>query len=154
MKVNIGIEEKDRIAIGDALCVLLANTYLVYLKTQKFHWNIVGPDFYAMHKMFEEQYQELAAAVDEIAERIRTLGFVAPGTFAEFQELATLSEENDAETSAEMISVLLDDHQGLIRLMRTMLPAFEKANDDGTHDFIIGRMAAHEKTAWMLRSSQ
>ena len=154
MKVNIGLEEKDRIAIGDALCVLLANSYLLYLKTQKFHWNVKGVNFFALHTMFEAQYQDLAAAVDEIAERIRALGFVAPGSFTEFLELATLSDETEAESGSEMVKALQEDHEGMVRLMRVMLPALSKAADEVTLGLVINRMTIHEKTAWMLRTSQ
>lgn len=154
MSKTIGVSEDDRMSVAAELSVLLADTYVLYLKTQNFHWNVKSVHFRSYHLMFEEQYTELAAAIDEIAERIRALGSNAPGTFSEFLNLATLTEAQGGENASDMISCLLADHEQIARNIRSALPNVANVHDDGTEDFMIERMSAHEKTAWMLRSSQ
>ena len=150
--INIGIVEQDRLAIAAGLSRLLADTYTVYLKTHNYHWNVTGPMFNTLHTMFEEQYTELAAAVDLIAERIRALGVFAPGSFAEFSELTNITEESGAPTAEEMISQLVSDQEAIVRTAREIFPLAEKASDETTADLLTQRMQIHEKTAWMLRS--
>src|SRR2546428_5201018 len=152
MNINIGIDEKDRKEIAQGLSRLLADTYTLYLKTHNFHWNVTGPMFQTLHLMFEAQYNELALAVDSIAERIRALGFPAPGTYAEFIELSSLKEQPGVPAAEQMIRLLVDGHEAAIRTARSAFPPAERSNDEATADLLTQRMQVHEKTAWMLRS--
>ncbi len=150
--VNIGINERDRKEIAEGLARFLADTYTLYLKTHNFHWNVTGPMFETLHKMFEEQYQELRDAVDAVAERIRALGFPAPGTYAEFMKLASIKEEPGVPSAEAMIERLLEGHETAVRTARSLLAAIGRAQDEPTLNLVSDRMQAHEKTAWMLRS--
>ncbi len=150
MVTDIGIPEADRKEIGEALARLLADTYALYLKTQNYHWNVVGPRFRELHLMFEQQYKELAEATDEIAERIRILGFWAPATFAEFSRLISVPEEEGVPNAEAMIRKLLEGHESVLRTVRGVLDLGEKAGDHGTVDLATERIAHHEKTGWML----
>ncbi len=150
--IDSGIDEQDRIAIAKGLSRVLADTYLLYLKTHNFHWNVTGPMFNTLHMMFEQQYTELAVAVDEIAERIRALGTVAPGSFAQFVELASIEEETGVPAAQEMISILAADQDKVVHSARRILPLAEKAGDAPSADLLTQRMQIHEKTAWMLRA--
>jgi starvation-inducible DNA-binding protein len=152
VKINIGIDEKDREAIAGGLSRLLADSYTLYLKTHNFHWNVTGPMFNTLHLMFEAQYTELALAVDLIAERIRALGVVAPGSYTQFAKLTGIPEETGNPDAMEMLRQLVKDHETVTRTAREMFPAVEKANDESTADLLTQRMQLHEKTAWMLRS--
>jgi starvation-inducible DNA-binding protein len=153
MKIDIGIEAEDRKAIAEGLSRLLADTYTLYLKTHNFHWNVEGPMFNTLHLMFEQQYTELAAAVDLIAERIRALGFPAPGSYTAFARLATVKEAADATPdAAEMIRLLAKDQEQVAKTARQVFPTVEKAGDEPSADLLTQRMQIHEKTAWMLRS--
>jgi starvation-inducible DNA-binding protein len=150
--VNIGIEEDQRERIADALCHLLADTYTLYLKTQNFHWNVTGPGFHSLHLLFEKQYQELALAVDEVAERIRALGFAAPATFRQFEQLSSIPESAVVPPPDAMVRQLRDGHEAAARTARGTFDAAEEANDQATADLLSDRMRAHEKAAWFLRS--
>lgn len=150
--VNIGIEEKDRKDIADGLCRLLADTYTLYLKTHYFHWNVTGPLFNSLHLMFEQQYTELALAVDSIAERIRTLGYTAPGSYSEYAELSSIEETRNVPKAEEMVELLVEGNEAVVRTARSVFPIAEKANDESTADVLTQRMSLHEKNAWMLRS--
>lgn len=150
--VNIGIDEKQRGEIAEGLSRLLADTYTLYLKTHNYHWNVTGPMFQTLHLMFETQYTELAEAVDIIAERIRALGFPAPGTYSEFAELSSISEAKGVPSAEEMIKSLVEGQETVVRTARTVFPAAEGAHDEPTADLLTQRMQIHEKTAWMLRS--
>ncbi len=130
----------------------MADTYTIYLKTHNFHWNVTGPQFNTLHQMFEEQYTELAEAVDEIAERIRALGVQAPGSYAQFSELTSIEEETGTPSAEEMIKQLVTDLETVIRTARQVLPIADEANDEPSADLLTQRMQIHEKTAWMLRS--
>jgi starvation-inducible DNA-binding protein len=152
MEIDIGISGKDRQAIAEGLSRVLADTYTLYLKTHNFHWNVTGPQFNTLHMMFETQYNELALAVDAIAERIRALGVVAPGSYAQFSELTNIKEELGQPDSKEMIRQLGKDQETVVRTAREVFPLAEKANDQPTADLLTERMQVHEKTAWMLRS--
>ena len=152
MPINIGIEEQDRREIAEGLSKLLADTYTLYLKTHNFHWNVTGPMFQTLHLMFEQQYNELALAVDLIAERIRALGFPAPGTYKEFSKLSSISEEEGTPTADEMIRKLVEGQEAVVRTARSVFPVVNRANDEPTADLLTQRMQVHEKTAWMLRS--
>ena len=152
MNINIGIDEKDRKEIVQGLSRLLADTYTLYLKTHNFHWNVTGPMFQTLHLMFETQYNELALAVDSIAERIRALGFPAPGTYTEFIELSSLKEQPGVPAAEQMIRLLVDGHEATIRTARSAFPMAERIDDRVTGDLLTQRMQVHEKTAWMLRS--
>lgn len=152
MEINLGIGEKDRAEIVDGLSRLLADTYTLYLKTHNFHWNVKGPMFQTLHLMFETQYTELAAAVDLIAERIRALGFPAPGTYAEFARLSQIKEVEGVPKAEDMIRELMSGQETVVRTARSIFPAAEKAGDEPTADLLTQRMQVHEKTAWMLRS--
>jgi starvation-inducible DNA-binding protein len=151
-KIDIGIEEKDRQAIAQGLSQLLADSYTLYLKTHNFHWNVTGPMFATLHSLFEEHYTELALAVDEIAERIRSLGSYAPGSFSEFQRLASVKEAEGVPEALEMVRSLAESHETVVRTARSIFPVAEKAGDESTVDLLTGRLRVHEKTAWMLRS--
>lgn len=150
--IDIGIDEAQRTQIAEGLSRLLADTYTLYLKTQGFHWNVTGPQFNSLHAMFEAQYTELSGAVDEIAERIRALGFPAPGSFAQFARLASVKEETGVPTATEMIQALAKDQEAVVRTARAIFPLVDEAHDEPTADLLTGRMQVHEKTAWMLRS--
>jgi starvation-inducible DNA-binding protein len=139
--------------IIDELTHFFADTYLLYLKTQNFHWNVTGPNFYSLHKLFEEQYQELALAVDEIAERIRALGYFTRATFSEFSALSTLKEDKHEVNSQNMIKKLMQDHEILSKHASQLIPKFQRSGDEGTADLLIQRMKSHDKAAWMLKSS-
>ncbi|MGI4776381.1 MAG: Dps family protein [Janthinobacterium lividum] len=134
------------------LSILLANTYLLYLKTQNYHWNVVDRCFIALHEFFEDQYKELAKAVDDIAERIRILGSIAPAKFAVFLRLATLSEDDVATNSKEMLANLVKDHNSISRDLRGYIQSLGESSDEGSIDFFVNRLRAHEKIIWMLRS--
>ena len=142
--------EQDELARG--LCRLLADTYALYLKTQNYHWNVTGPAFFQLHAAFEEQYTELAAAVDTVAERIRALGYRAPGSFAEFAALSSLADQADLPSAAEMAERLAADHTAVASTARSVLRAAQDAGDEPTGDLMVERQQEHEKTAWMLRS--
>ena len=152
MDLNTGISREDREEIASGLSRLLADSYTLYLKTHNYHWNVTGPQFNTLHQMFEGQYVELAAAVDEIAERIRALGVRAPGSYSEFASLTTISEGTGGETAEEMIRQLAIGQETVVRTARESFPAAEKASDEPTADLLTQRMQIHEKNAWMLRS--
>jgi len=152
MKIDIGIGEQDRAAIAEGLSRLLADTYTLYLKTHNFHWNVTGPMFNTLHTMFETQYTELALAVDDIAERIRALGFPAPGTYAAYAKLSSIKEQEGVPSAEEMIKLLVEGQEAVVRTARGIFPLLEKVSDEPTADLLTQRMQIHEKTAWMLRS--
>lgn len=150
--VNIGVSESDRENIAKGLSRLLADTYTLYLKTHYFHWNVTGALFHSLHIMFEEQYTELAIAVDDIAERIRTIGYPAPGSYSEFAELASIKETRGIPEAKEMVNLLVEGNEAVVRTAREILPTASDADDESTVALISDRMRTHEKTAWMLRS--
>ena len=152
--MNIGISEKSRGAVAGILNALLADEYMLYTKTRKYHWNVTGPHFSELHKFFESQYEALDETIDEAAERARALGEEAFGTLAEFQEHTCLEEKPGKNPDADgMLEDLLEDHETVINNLRRDLQACaEKWNDMGTSDFLTGLMEKHEKMAWMLRS--
>lgn len=150
--IDIGIDETTRKQIGDGLARLLADTYTLYLKTHNFHWNVKGPMFNTLHLMFEQQYTELALAVDLIAERIRALDFPAPGSYRAFAALTSLKEEDGVPAAEEMIRILVKDQEAVVRTARSIFPVVDDAHDEPTADLLTQRMQVHEKTAWMLRS--
>ncbi|MBX3019494.1 MAG: DNA starvation/stationary phase protection protein [Bdellovibrionaceae bacterium] len=152
MEINIGIKEKDRKVIAKGLSHLLADTYTLYLKTHNFHWNVEGPMFNTLHLMFETQYTELALAVDLIAERIRALGFPAPGTYKEFAAMSSIKEETGKLSAEEMIRSLVAGQESVVRTAREVFKVVDKASDEPSADLLTQRMQLHEKTAWMLRS--
>jgi len=152
MAIDIGIEEPQRLAIAEGLSRLLADSYTLYLKTHNYHWNVTGPMFQTLHLMFEAQYNELALAVDAIAERIRALGVRAPGSYSEFARLASIAEDDDTPDATEMIRRLVLGQEAVVRTARSIFTAVEAAGDEPTADLLTQRMQVHEKTAWMLRS--
>jgi len=152
LTIDIGIDEADRLAITDGLSRLLADTYTLYLKTHNYHWNVTGPMFQTLHLMFETQYNELALAVDLIAERIRALGAPAPGSFREFSTLSSITEDTDRPDATEMIQRLVKSQETVVRTARSVFLVVEVAHDEPTADLLTQRMQVHEKTAWMLRS--
>jgi starvation-inducible DNA-binding protein len=152
MTANLGIEEKDRLAIAEGLSHLLADTYTLYLKTHKFHWNVTGPMFQTLHLMFETQYTELALAVDLIAERIRALDVLAPGSYSEFAQLSSIEEDTGTPNAQEMIQKLVEGQESVVRTARSLYPVVNAASDEPTADLLTQRLQIHEKNAWMLRS--
>jgi starvation-inducible DNA-binding protein len=152
MTAQLGIQDNDRIAIANGLSILLADTYTLYLKTHKYHWNVQGPMFQTLHLMFETQYNELSLAVDLIAERIRALDVLAPGSYSEFSRLANIKEDSDTPNATEMIRRLVDGQEMVVRTARSLFPIVDAAHDEPTADLLTQRMQVHEKTAWMLRS--
>ena len=152
MDIDIGINKKDRAKIAEGLSRLLADSYTLYLTTHNFHWNVTGPMFNTLHLMFETQYNELALAVDEIAERIRALGFPAPGTYKEFVKLASIKEVEGVPKANDMIRHLVAAQEATARTARKLFDTVDKANDQPTADVLTQRIDVHEKTAWMLRS--
>ena len=150
--IDIGIKPGDRKKIADGLSRLLADTYTLYLMTHNFHWNVTGPMFNTLHQMFMQQYTELWNAVDPIAERIRALGFPAPGSYGEFGKLSSVGEVDGVPKAQEMVALLNKGHETVARTARSLLPVADAANDQPTLDLLTQRLDIHEKTAWMLRS--
>lgn len=150
--INIGIDEKAREEIGQGLSRLLADTYTLYLQTHNFHWNVTGPFFQQLHVQFEEHYTELAVAVDDIAERIRALGILSPGTYKEFAELTSIKEVEGDISAEEMIARLVESHETVVRTARKVLQTAQEAEDESSASLVGDRLVVHEKTAWMLRS--
>ena len=150
--MDIGIDAAKRQQIASGLSKVLADTYTLYLKTHNFHWNVTGPMFQTLHLMFEQHYNELALAVDLVAERIRALGFPAPGTYKQFSALSSIREEEGIPKANEMIKLLVEGHEAVARTARTVFVTADEANDQPTCDLLTQRLQVHEKTAWMLRS--
>jgi starvation-inducible DNA-binding protein len=151
-KIDIGIDENQRQAITKGLAHLLADTYTLYLITHNFHWNVTGPLFQTLHAMFEQQYTELAIAVDDIAERIRALGFPAPGTYSEYAQMSSIEEPQGVPAAEAMVKKLVEANEAVVRTARKVFPAAEQAGDESTVDLLTERLRVHEKSAWMLRS--
>ncbi len=151
--IDIGIGAKDRAAIAAGLSRLLADTYTLYLTTHNFHWNVTGPMFNTLHTMFMVQYTELWNAVDPLAERIRSLGHVAPGSYAQFSKLASVPDAPEVPPKAlAMVRLLVDGHEAVARTARSLFPLADKAGDEPTADLLTQRLSVHEQAAWMLRS--
>ena len=150
--IDIGIPEEDRLAVADGVSHVLADTYTLYLKTHNYHWNVTGPLFNTLHLMFETQYNELWVAVDLLAERIRSLGVFAPGSYAQFADLTVIPEADGVPSAEQMIADLVAGHEAVARTARKVFPAIERAGDESTADLLTQRLQEHEKTAWMLRS--
>jgi starvation-inducible DNA-binding protein len=150
--IDIGIKEQDRTNIANGLKHLLADSYTLYLQTHNFHWNVTGPRFRELHLMFEEHYTELAVAVDEIAERIRTLDVPAPGTYKEFAALSSIKEVDGVPKDADMVDLLTKGHESVVKTCRDVLKLAQDADDESTAAMVSDRMRLHEKTAWMLRA--
>lgn len=151
-KIDIGISTSNRESVADALKKILADSYTLYLQTHNFHWNVKGPRFRELHLMFEEHYTELAVAVDDIAERIRSLGVAAPGTYKAFAELSSISEVDGVPTAEEMVDILQQSHEQVVKSCREALKVSQAADDESSSALISDRMRIHEKTAWMLRA--
>jgi starvation-inducible DNA-binding protein len=150
--IDIGIPAKERKNIAAGLSHLLADTYTLYLKTHNYHWNVTGPMFQTLHTMFMTQYTELSVAVDDVAERIRSLGEFAPGSYKAFVNLSSIAEEEKVPNARAMITNLVKGNEAVARTARKVFPIAEKSNDESTCDLLTQRMQIHEKTAWMLRS--
>ena len=148
-----GLPNSKRAAVAEALSRVLADTYTLYLQTQNFHWNVTGPHFFALHGLFEQQYTELAAAVDGIAERIRAIGHPAPGTYAEFARLSSIDQVTDVPSAEEMVRILAEGNEAIVRTLRDAITIAEEIGDNATVDLLVQRTQAHEKSAWMLRST-
>lgn len=152
MSIDIGIADDKRQAIAEGLSRLLADTYTLYLKTHNFHWNVTGPMFNTLHLMFETQYTELSLAVDLVAERIRALGYPAPGSYAQYAKLTVIKEATEVPSAEDMIRELAKDQEAVVRTARSIFPLADEVADEPTADLLTQRMQVHEKTAWMLRS--
>lgn len=150
--IDIGINQDDREAIAENLKALLADSYTLYLQTHNFHWNVTGPMFHQLHLMFEEHYTELAIAVDDIAERIRSLDVAAPGTYRAFAELSSITEVDGVPNADEMVELLTKGHEQVVKTCRRALSVAQAADDESSAALISDRMRIHEKTAWMLRA--
>ena len=153
MDIDIGLSQEQRSTIADGLGRLLADTYVLYGKTHGFHWNVTGPHFRQLHLMFEEQYGQLADAVDGIAERIRSLDLPAPATFDAFNAMKSIEDVSGVPTSDEMVGILAENHQKVIKTARKVLAVASSVSDEATADMATDRLDEHEKTAWMLRAS-
>ncbi len=152
MQIDIGITETNRKAIAEGLGKVLADTFGLYIKTHSFHWNVTGPMFNTLHTMFMEQYTELWTSLDEVAERIRALGYPAPGSVSQFATLSSIKEETTVPRATDMIRQLVEGHEAVARTARAAFSTAEEANDQPTADLLTQRLQIHEKTAWMLRS--
>ena len=152
MHMDTGIGTEDRAKIVGSLSTVLADAYMLYLKTHNFHWNVTGPMFSSLHVMFEEQYTEQWNALDDIAERIRSLGHFAPATYKRYAELSSITEESDVLSAKEMIRQLVDGNETLVRTLRAGVKVADELDDYPTADMLTARMDVHEKNAWMLRS--
>ncbi|MEY4631885.1 MAG: hypothetical protein RIQ81_2005 [Pseudomonadota bacterium] len=153
MKINIGISEQHRSAIADVLARVLATTYSLQLQTQHSHWNVRGPFFDQLHLLFQRQYEELSAAVDVLAERIRALGHAAPGSFDEFSRLSAFKQKPQLKSADEMLALLLEGHETLVQLCKQGIGVAEEGSDEATSDILTERVEIHGKTAWMLRAT-
>lgn len=151
-KIDIGISEEHRLNVAEGLKKLLADSYTLYLQTHNFHWNVTGPQFRTLHLMFEEHYTELSVAVDDIAERIRTLDVAAPGTYKEFSKLSSINEVDGVPGGTEMVDILTRGHEQVVRTCREAIKLAQEAEDESSIALASDRMRAHEKTAWMLRA--
>lgn len=152
LETKISDKQQEHYAISEGLCQILADTHILYLKTHNFHWNVTGTNFYSLHQLFEKQYKEMATAVDNIAERIRTLGFPSPGSYSEFLKLASIPEAEGIVNAEEMILLLTKGNEAIIRNLRLVLKHTQASGDAATADLLTKRIAAHEKNVWMLRS--
>ena len=152
--IDIGIDKKDRLEIAEGLKRLLADSYTLYLQTHNFHWNVSGPQFRELHLMFEEHYTELALAVDEIAERIRTLDVAAPGTYKEFAKLSSINVVEGVPAAEEMVDLLTKGHEQVVKTAREVLKLAQDGDDESTAALVSDRMRIHEKTSWMLRATR
>ena len=152
--IDIGISKDDRQSVAEALKHVLADSFTLYLQTHNFHWNVTGPLFRELHLMFEEHYTELAEAVDEIAERIRTLGIAAPGTYKAFSELSAIKEVDGVPEANDMVKILTQSHEQVVKTCRKALKIAQDAEDESSAALVSDRMRIHEKTAWMLRASE
>ncbi len=151
-KQKTGLQEGDRKAIADALGVVLADTYMLFIKTQGVHWNIMGPAFVSVHELTAGQYQNMYEAIDEIAERIRALGHKAPASYTKYGALSSIRDEDEPKTVKDMLSMLISDHETVVADMRLAVESCESKNDFVTADMMIGRMAWHEEAIWMLNA--
>ena len=151
-RIDTGISEKDREKIASGLSRMLADNHTLYLKTHNFHWNVTGPMFNTLHLMFEQQYNELWLANDLIAERIRALGYPAPGTYEQYRQLASIKETPGQPKATDMIQLLVEGNEAVVRTARSIFPIVDKAHDEPTADLLTQRMQIHEKNAWMLRA--
>lgn len=151
-KIDIGISKDQRKSIADGLSRLLADEYTLYLKTHNFHWNVTGPMFNTLHLMFETHYTEAALAVDLVAERIRALGFPAPGTYKQYATLSSIEETEGVPEAMEMVRLLVKGHEACAKTARSVFPLADAAHDEPTADLLTQRLQVHEKTAWMLRA--
>lgn len=149
--IDIGINEENRLKIAEALKKLLADSYTLYLQTHNFHWNVTGPQFRELHLMFEEHYTELSVAVDDVAERIRTLDVIAPGTYKQFAQLSSIQEVDDIPSGKDMVDILTRGHEKVVKTCRVVLKLAQEGNDESSASLASDRMRIHEKTAWMLR---
>lgn len=151
-KIQIGMTDSQRKAITNGLSALLADSYMLYIKTHNFHWNVEGPMFNTLHVMFMDQYTELWNSLDLVAERIRSLGEYAPGSYRQFAKLTSIVESDKVPKAEKMIKELIEGHEIVIQTARKLLPAADDANDEVTCDLLTQRLQVHEKTSWMLRS--
>jgi len=152
MEMHTGINDQNRARLAGELSKLLADSYTLYLKTHNFHWNVTGPMFQTLHLMFEQHYTELALAVDLVAERIRALGHHAPGSYAAFGRFSSIPDTDGVPKALEMVRLLVEGHEAVIRTARSVVKAAEETSDQATADLGTQRLQVHEKTAWMLRS--
>ncbi len=150
---ELGIKPADLKAINSGLAQAVAETFTLYVKTQGYHWNVVGPTFHSLHEMFEGQYLELRDAADDLAERMRALGAMAPGSFTEFTSLSSIKDHEPTDDADQMVKNLAADHEAIARTMRPLVEVADDAGDAATADLITARLAAHEKAAWMLRAT-
>jgi len=153
LDVNIDLSAQQREALCEGLQQVLADSYTLLGKTHGFHWNVVGPQFHSLHEMFEEQYRDLQEAVDEIAERIRALGFVSPGSLSQFLKVTSIEDEHQAPSAPEMIRQLIADNETIVRACRGVVRVCHDTGDTVTEDLMNQRLRVHEKAAWMLRAS-
>jgi starvation-inducible DNA-binding protein len=151
-QVELGIKKEEISHIVQSLSTILASTYVLYMKTQGFHWNVVGPNFYSLHKLSEEHYQEMAEAIDTLAERIRALGHIAPASYSWYEKLSIIKDVPEVKDGKSQLQDLVADHEAMSSLLKDGFDLAEKARDHGTADLFVGRMRAHEKAAWMLRA--
>jgi len=152
VNIHIGIDAGSRKQVADGLSVLLAESYMLYLKTHGYHWNVTGPFFSSLHGLFEQQYTELALAIDEIAERIRAIGFYAPASFSEFEKLSSIKEDTGIPKAMDMVYNLAADNEHIIETCRNIIPLCSEFGDEASTDILTQRLHAHSKSAWMLRS--
>ncbi len=153
LQMNTGLNDNKRQELAKKVGVVLADTYMLFIKTQGVHWNVAGPAFHALHHLTEEQYEDQYEAIDDLAERIRALGEKAPASYTTYGEISTIKDRDEPQTAADMVTMLVEDNEEIVRKLRDLIGEAEEMNDWATHDMLTERIVKHEEAIWMLRAT-